>query len=722
MFENLSLRAKILMGSGVTLGFLVILGLVSLNSIGSLQKTNSWVNHTHEVIQEAMLIEAAAVDMETGMRGYLLAGQDEFLGPYRQGKKRFEQEVKMLKSTVSDNPAQVTLLSEIETTIEDWQGNVTENAIGLRADIGDAKTMNDMANLVAEARGKKYFDKFRSQIATFIGRERVLLKKRQESTANTNNIETLRETIGWVNHTNVVIQEAMKIEAAAVDMETGMRGYLLAGKDEFLAPYKGGRKRFGNLLNALKVTVNDNPLQVSLLGNIESTIEDWQNNVTESAISLRREIGDAKTMDDMAILVGEARGKKYFDKFRDQISTFRDRELALMAQREQDAEQTVQTTNYTLIGGILLAVFISLIIAYLLSNSITKPFQNIFKGLTKFSAGELKELSEAFGGIVRKMSVSAGKVGAVAGNITSVSQNLSQITNRQASSVEQTSASTEEISGMVNNNVKSAEQSRDQSNQMGNKLGDLNDAMEKIADSNQQIAELVKIIGEIGNKTQIIDEIVFQTKLLSFNASVEAERAGEHGRGFAVVAQEVGNLAQMSGKAASDIATIVKQSVTEAETIARENTKRVDDGTQIVADTRERSMVVANGASEIFEASNEQAKGIMEISSAIESINKATQHGATIADQAAGSSTELSRQADELNRLVRSLNGFLKGHDSSYDTQPMGVREDATELGHASVIDQGHPSLLHVIDDVANDGFDSGMAAASGNKEAWNKL
>jgi len=720
MFENLSLRAKILMGSGVTLSFLVILGFVSLNSIGSLQKTNAWVGHTHEVIQAAMLIEAAAVDMETGMRGYLLAGKDEFLGPYKQGKKRFEQEVKTLKSVVSDNPAQVTLLGDIETTIEEWQSNVTESAIGLRAEIGDAKTMNDMASLVAEARGKKYFDKFRSQIATFVGRERVLLKKRHDATENTNSIEELHETMDWINHTHVVIQEAMKIEAAAVDMETGMRGYLLAGKEEFLAPYKSGRKRFGTLLNALKVTVNDNPLQVSLLGDIESTIEDWQNNVTENAINLRREIGDAKTMDDMATLVGEARGKKYFDKFRDQIATFRDREATLMTQRQQDAKQTVQTTNYTLIIGILLAVVVSLIIAYVLSNSITKPFKEIFKGLSKFSASELKELSNAFGGIVRKMSVSAGKVGAVAGNITSVSQNLSQITNRQASSVEETSASTEEISGMVNNNVKSAEQSRDQSNQMGNKLGDLNDAMEKIADSNQQIAELVKIIGEIGNKTQIIDEIVFQTKLLSFNASVEAERAGEHGRGFAVVAQEVGNLAQMSGKAASDIATIVKQSVSEAETIARENTKRVEDGTQIVADTRERSMVVANGASEIFEASNEQAKGIMEISSAIESINKATQHGASIADQAAGSSTELSRQADELNRLVRSLNGFLKGHDSGYDSQPIGLREDATELDHSPVVDQGHPSLL-VIDDVANDGFNN-MASASGNKEAWNKL
>jgi len=721
MFENLSLKAKILMGSGVTLSFLVIVGFVSLNSIGSLQTTNAWVDHTHEVIQEAMKIEASAVDMETGMRGYLLAGQEEFLGPYKQGKKHFEQQIKALKSTVSDNPAQVTLLGDVETTIEEWQSNVTESAIALRTEIGDAKTMNDMAALVAEARGKKYFDKFRSQITTFIGRERVFLKKRHEATENTNSIEELHETMAWINHTNVVIQEAMKIEAAAVDMETGMRGYLLAGKEEFLAPYKSGRKRFGNILNALKVTVNDNPLQVTLLGSIETTIEDWQSNVTESAINLRHEIGDAKTMDDMALLVGEARGKKYFDKFRDQIATFRDRELALMAQRQQDAEQTVQNTTYTLIAGVLIAVLISLIIAYVLSNSITKPFQNIFRGLTNFSANELKELSDAFGGIVRKMSVSAGKVGAVAGNITSVSQNLSQITNRQASSVEETSASTEEISGMVNNNVKSAEQSRDQSNQMGTKLGDLNDAMEKIADSNQQIAELVKIIGEIGDKTQIIDEIVFQTKLLSFNASVEAERAGEHGRGFAVVAQEVGNLAQMSGKAASDIATIVKQSVSEAETIARENTKRVEDGTQIVADTRERSMVVANGASEIFEASNEQAKGIMEISSAIESINKATQHGATIADQAAGSSGELSRQADELNRLVRSLNGFLKGHDTSYDSQSIALREDATDLDHASVVEQGHPSLL-VIDDVANDAFDRSMAAASGNKEAWNKL
>ncbi|MCJ8298579.1 MAG: CHASE3 domain-containing protein, partial [Pseudomonadales bacterium] len=149
MFENLSLKAKILLGSSVTLIFLIALGLLSLSSIKSLQETNGRVDHTHKVIQEAMHIEAAAVDMETGMRGYLLAGKEGFLSPYTNGQKRFSELVTSLKKTVSDNPAQVTLLGDVQTTIEDWQSNVTESAIALRHAIGDAKSMHHMADLVA---------------------------------------------------------------------------------------------------------------------------------------------------------------------------------------------------------------------------------------------------------------------------------------------------------------------------------------------------------------------------------------------------------------------------------------------------------------------------------------------------------------------------------------------------------------------------------------------
>ena len=131
--------------------------------------------------------------------------------------------------------------------------------------------------LLAKARGKQYFDKFRGQIATFIEREASLLTSREEEgTAATalvsDSIKTIAETTHWVDHTHEVIAEAEGLLASAVDMETGMRGYLLAGQDEFLNPYTAGGAAFTTKAAELKQTVNDNPAQVRLLGEIETTI------------------------------------------------------------------------------------------------------------------------------------------------------------------------------------------------------------------------------------------------------------------------------------------------------------------------------------------------------------------------------------------------------------------------------------------------------------------
>ena len=109
--------------------------------------------------------------------------------------------------------------------------------------------------------------------------------------------------------------------------------------------------------------------------------------------------------------------------------------------------------------------------------------------------------------------------------------------------------------------------------------------MEEIKKSNEKIQEVVEIIQEIEEKTKAIDEIVFQTKLLSFNASVEAERAGEHGRGFSVVAQEVGNLAQLSGKSASGINEILGESIKRVKSISHDNSVKVDEGTSSVIES-----------------------------------------------------------------------------------------------------------------------------------------
>ena len=79
------------------------------------------------------------------MRGYLLAGQEDFLDPYNPGQETTYAAIDQLRETVNDNPAQVERLNQIEATLREWQETVTEPTIALRRKIGDAKTMNDMA-------------------------------------------------------------------------------------------------------------------------------------------------------------------------------------------------------------------------------------------------------------------------------------------------------------------------------------------------------------------------------------------------------------------------------------------------------------------------------------------------------------------------------------------------------------------------------------------------
>jgi len=141
-FSNLKTKSKVLIGVCAPLVLLTAVGGIALNDIDKISHTNKWVDHTRVVLAEASAIVASAVDMETGMRGYLLAGRDEFLEPYINGEKQTYAGIAALKETVSDNPGQVARLGEIETVLKEWQSKVTSMQIQLRRNIGDAETMN----------------------------------------------------------------------------------------------------------------------------------------------------------------------------------------------------------------------------------------------------------------------------------------------------------------------------------------------------------------------------------------------------------------------------------------------------------------------------------------------------------------------------------------------------------------------------------------------------
>ncbi len=630
-----------------------------------IEETAGWIEHTTGVIGEAGKILAAAVDMETGMRGYLLAGKDTFLEPHTEGKAAFATLVSSLSETVNDNPAQVKLLGEIRSNIDEWNEKVTEPAIALRRDVvAGTKTMDDVATLVGEARGKVYFDKFRDQITTFVSREESLMAERRQTatdatTSRDAGTQLIAETTGMVEHTVKVIGEAKKILSAAVDMETGMRGYLLAGTDTFLDPYKNGKADFESLVASLSQTVNDNPGQVALLTEVGKNIHDWQTAVTEPTIALRRQIGDAKTMNDMAALIRQAKGKVYFDKFREQIATFTGREQQLMDQRKADATSTAGNTTLAVLVGTALTIVFAVVISFLTTRSVVKPFQNIFKGLKRFSTKELQETGQTFSEIIESVG---GGVDQVAGS----SQSLAQGASEQAASLEETSSSLEEMSSMTKQNADNAQQANTLASE-ARKAADT--GSESMTRMNQAIQEIQKSSDETAKIIKVIDEIAFQTNLLALNAAVEAARAGEAGKGFAVVAEEVRNLAMRSAEAAKNTSSMIEESVKNSKNgvdIAGEVSKVLDE---IVGGIGKTTDLV----SEIAAASQEQAQGIDQVNTAVSQMDKVTQQNAANSEESAAAAEQVNAEVDRLQELIRGSAG--------QQTTAKGGREHVSHTG-----------------------------------------
>lgn len=205
----------------------------------------------------------------------------------------------------------------------------------------------------------------------------------------------------------------------------------------------------------------------------------------------------------------------------------------------------------------------------------------------------------------------------------------------------------------------------------------------------------MSVIADIAEKTKVINDIVFQTKLLSFNASVEAARAGDAGKGFAVVAQEIGNLAAMSGHAAQAISTtlssglgrvekIIDNTKTGLEHITSEGQKKIKEGSQNATDCGKSFDIVSTqigevnmASQEIFHAIKEQSIGLGEISSAISVFDKSSHQNAVASEKTLETARTLLDQAYNLNRLVADLNAIATGKKTKQKNLTQETNQDS---------------------------------------------
>ena len=235
-----------------------------------------------------------------------------------------------------------------------------------------------------------------------------------------------------------------------------------------------------------------------------------------------------------------------------------------------------------------------------------------------------------------------------AGEVASGAQSLAQGATEQASSIQELSETITSISDAIKENSENAAEASEKANAAGTEVQEVNTMMSELVSAMHEISEFS---GETKKIVKTIEDIAFQTNILSLNAAIEAARAGAAGKGFAVVAEEVRNLAGKSAEAAKNTTRIIESTV-----------NSIVSGNQLCAEVAEKMNKVGETAgnvmvinNKIADSSKKAADSIVKVTIGVDQISNVVQTNSATSEQSAAASEELSSQANMLKELVKKF-------------------------------------------------------------------
>jgi methyl-accepting chemotaxis protein len=428
-------------------------------------------------------------------------------------------------------------------------------------------------------------------------------------------------------------------------------------------------KKSRDCISELQTFLKD-PAELQTLADISSCLDDYEKNfviISDAFHSLDQTTRERNTL---AQELNTATDKLY-----ESIQT-------LTVTSTQSTASQLDYGKFLIVTGVIVAF----ILACVMSTYITRSTSNLLSR------------------IIDQLSAGAMETAAAAVQLSSGSQNLAQGASEQAASIEETSASMEELTSMTKRTAENANNAKDLTQKTRNAaekatqdIAAMSEGLKTVSTSSEELEHAMNQIQSSSTAiTQImktIDEIAFQTNILSINAAVEAARAGEAGSGFAVVADEVRTLAQRSADAAKETAKLIEASSASSQRGVQVTQKVADNlasMNKMAAQVNVSLQAIAGEVHkvdevivEIASACQEQTQGIGQINTALCQMDKITQSNASNAEQSASAAEEVSAQAEEAKSVVNQLVSLVHGA-STTATHTLSQRAPTITVTHPS--------------------------------------